>query len=82
MLGFPLCFVDDDSYERWKLLREMSVQSHDHCWDCLPHFKALAERHGLCAHPETTFVEMLDEDGESVIHGIRNEVSVETQVGA
>lgn len=70
---FPPCFGSQTAFdiyeEQVREAPEDGVQSY--CHHCTPAYQAQMLRRNECLHPETVFVPIVDEDGESCLVGVR-----------
>lgn len=75
MLGHPPCFLNRERYRLWaEAFYQSGVRAsaaEAYCMDCTPEYKSLAQSHGLCTHPETVFIRVLNDDGEEEVIGVR-----------
>lgn len=69
--GYPACFESEEDYKVWEASAGKTRQTNGYCWDCTLAHKAAMMAQGRCAFPAVQFVEVLDEDGESQVVGIR-----------
>ena len=74
METYPSCFESESDYNLWlESAEEEGIDNPEYnfCISCTPEFQAIAKRLGVCGSPQTFFVPILNEDGETELIGIR-----------